>query len=209
VMGSSLLATTTIHPGAPIFVSPHTNCGSVVFPRQFTTRARNTEQQLRNIAVGLFTSDCDLARQHRQSGVIFTLVLGVITVALGLWPRSESSSDASPQVLSEEDATAEARETTPSDRRSILAHPMRTVALGLALTAILGMVLAVHTRDEVTLAQEFDAKAAGWVAKYPPRVVAVVSTISTLIPDLQTRNFPELARKCQLALDESHALASM
>lgn len=203
--GAVAAATAPVSPEDPTFMSPQAACGSAVLTRSLVAHKNNpllrTQTGLFDMALGsaVYNSDCAPTRQTFQSLAILFALVGSLSLAFSLRSRRRGGTTSWASV----GAPNEKVRLCP--RRGWARWPRWSVAL-LVTMALMGGLLTLRTSDDMAAANVYDTKAFVWVKAYADRLMPVLTTMNSMLPDIVHKNLRGLLPECQKALGQSAAL---
>ena len=195
LMWATWLATETVNPIDPLFLSTSSNCGSAVWPRRFpspspSALAKATPSQFRSdlsseLVASFASGDCGDAISNQRALTLLFVQVGILLVWTGLRrPRAEAAAEES---------------TSTTARPTLVRHPLVFAGAVVALLLVAGVGLAVRSHHDLSVAEETDRQAASWLATYPPRLTRLTVMVAAMVPAMQARDFASLSRQCRAA----------
>ena len=193
---SAYLATTTVHPHDPLFISTQASCGSAFQPRRFPAIGAGdfaADDKQGGLVSFLAASDCGDAIGDQRSFALQAAQAGILLLWATLWRPL-------PADVGDPGQTA--------DRRRLVTHPW--VIAGLAAVAGLclavGLVTGRQTDHDTREAERTDRAAAQWLATYPPKLALLDAATYAVVSPLKAHDFAALEPKCQHALQVTSSL---
>ena len=191
------LATESVNPIDPLFLSTSSACGSAVWPRRFVSPSASELAQAKpsqfqtgladQVTASFASGDCGAAIANQRALALLFLQVGILLVWAGrLRPGVERG--------------------PPPVRASLVGRPWVVAAAVVVVLLVAGVGLAVHSHHDVTLAEETDRQAATWLETYPPRLTRLEVAVSAMVPAMEARDFEVLSRQCRAAETQASSL---